>query len=86
MTSDRRAKSARLTAEGRELLARSRTALRSFVAENFRDHLSAERIAELGRTLQQLLEAHGRWQGQLAYLRGDGHPEDGSDDGSAETE
>ena len=38
--------------------------------------LSAAQIASLGDALRTRLEAHGRWAGQMAHLRGDEYPTD----------
>jgi DNA-binding MarR family transcriptional regulator len=67
---DRRVTSAKLTGEGERLLQRSRKMLGDWVKANVRGHLSDDQVLALGDALKSLLEGHGRWEGQLAHLRG----------------
>jgi DNA-binding MarR family transcriptional regulator len=67
---DRRVINAELTDEGRDVLGRSRQLLRAWVKANFAEHLSPEETREFGAALRKLLEGHGRWEGQMAHLRG----------------
>lgn len=69
--SDRRVTSAKLTAKGKRRLSRSRELLVAWVRANFRDHLSEAEVLGLGGALKSLLSGHGRWEGQIAHLRGD---------------
>jgi len=63
---------ARLTRAGTSVLARSRELLVPWVDENLRQHLSDEQLIALKNVLQELLEGHGRWEGQMAHLAGGG--------------
>lgn len=71
---DRRVINAELTDHGREVLGRSRRLLRAWVGANFAEHLSARETRDLGAVLRKLLEGHGRWEGQMAHLRGHREP------------
>lgn len=68
---DRRVTSAKLTPDGRATLDRSRPVLEAWVKANLRDHLSGEQVVSLRDVLGTLLEGHGRWEGQMRYLRGE---------------
>lgn len=73
---DRRVTHVRLTPKGERLVPRSRELLESWVGENFGRLLSEEELDALSDTLRTVLEAHGRWSSQTAYLRGEGpHPD-----------
>jgi DNA-binding MarR family transcriptional regulator len=67
---DRRVINAELTEEGRAVLGRSRRLLEGWVAANFAEFLSPDEIRTLGSALRKILEGHGRWEGQVAHLRG----------------
>lgn len=69
---DRRVTHLRLTGEGRRLVRRSRGALEKWVGENFGRLLDDAELGAMGETLRKVLEAHGRWGGQMDYLRGEG--------------
>lgn len=72
---DRRVTSARLTPVGHATLHRSRPIFESWVEANLRNHLSDAEVISLRDTLRALLENHGRWEGQMRYLRGVPHDE-----------
>jgi len=48
----------------------SRKVLRDYLTENLKDKLPEDQLSSLGKILEQLLKAHGRWQGQIRHLQG----------------
>ena len=70
-TTDRRVINARLTPTGKRTVAKSRQLLLAWAKTNFADHLTEAELNALQAALQKLIEGHGRWQDQLAHLRGD---------------
>lgn len=68
---DRRVVYAQLSKAGQDTLTRSRQLLSRWVKANLSDHLSEKQLHGLQGALRSLLEGHGRWDGQLAHLRGD---------------
>lgn len=73
---DRRVTHVELTREGARRVARSRGLLETWVEENFARLLEDAELETLGAALRKVLESHGRWSGQVAYLRGEGpHPD-----------
>ncbi len=71
---DGRVTHARLTGKGKRRLAKSRQLLRAWVKANFGAHLSDDQLLALGGALERVLAGHGRWEGQMAHLRG--HPQE----------
>lgn len=72
---DRRVIHVGLTAEGGRRVRRSRRILEGWVEENFGRLLDPGELDALRDAMRKVLEAHGRWEGQMAYLRGEGrHP------------
>lgn len=65
---DRRVVYAELTERGKNILGRSKALLLKWVRENFGQHLSARELSGLHGALRKLLEAHDRWEGQMAHL------------------
>ena len=70
---DRRVINARRTSAGQRTLAASRKLLLAWVRSNLADRLTAKQLKDLQRTLKALLDSHGRWEGQLAHLKGRGY-------------
>jgi len=68
---DRRVTHVGLTAKGGRLVSRSREVLEAWVEENFGRLLEGAELDAVGDALRKVLEAHGRWSGQMAYLRGE---------------
>ena len=68
--SDRRVINARMTAAGRKTLERSRKLLVAWVKANFSDHLNDRQLKTIRDGLENVLRGHGRWEGQLAHLKG----------------
>ncbi len=68
---DRRVTHVRLTAKGGRLVSRSRELLEAWVEENFGRLLDGDELDAVGDALRKVLEAHRRWTGQMAYLRGE---------------
>lgn len=67
---DRRALQIALTSTGKKTWQKSRRLLHSFVDSEIGKHLSKAKQQELGTALRQLLQSHGRWQGQMDHLSG----------------
>jgi len=69
--SDRRAMSAKLTKKGESLLQQSKELLYAWVVENFGVHLNAAEMKTFSSLLEKVLKSLGRWEGQLAHLKGE---------------
>ncbi|MDJ0749415.1 MAG: MarR family transcriptional regulator [Woeseiaceae bacterium] len=69
--SDRRVIYAELGEAGREVLKESQQLLGAWVKANLSDHLSDKQLRDLLNALRSVLEGHGRWNDQLAHLRGE---------------
>ena len=65
---DRRVTLVKITAKGTRALGAARVEIRSFVQEHFLDVLSAGQLEDMSEALKTLLEAHGRWEGQMRFL------------------
>lgn len=78
-TADRRVTSAQLTKSGLKTLRHSRAMLEAWVEANLRALLSDDQVVQLRDALQALLEGHGRWEGQMRYLKGSSHGDEPSE-------
>ena len=69
-STDRRVIMAKITTSGSKVLKRSRQLLLAWVKTNLKDQLSEKQLLALLDALQTLLQNHGRWEGQVAHLKG----------------
>ena len=69
--SDRRVILAKMTLRGKKVFGSSRELLVSWVEDNLKDQLNDKQLLALSDALETLLRKHGRWEGQLAHLKGD---------------
>ncbi len=67
---DRRSLTAALTEDGEQLFARSRQVVQRYLRAELKERLSEGDLTDLQRCLQNLLEAHGLWAGQIRHLKG----------------